>query len=301
MDWVLASLGTAVGFAAVNVLDKIVLERHVASVGVFIVFAGLMQLPSGIVALAFVAFPGYSIETWLFALGSGGGLGLSLVLMFWVLRRQDVSLVTAVFQTAPVFVAIFAVVFLSDHLSVWHWFAIVLTVAGAILISLRRTPGTGRPTLGLWFFLMLGSSALLAAGLILSKAALDEGMSLWNLHTVRSAAMAAAMVLPMLRKSTLPELKLLMRNRAGVTLLAFNEGGLAFAAFYLTTLAFERGPVALATTVMASRPAFTFLFGIILSLGLLKVLAEPLDRSSLAQRGVAIGMIIAGVAVISLL
>ena len=37
-------------------LDKIILERHVASVGVFIVFAGLMQLPSGFVALAFVAF-----------------------------------------------------------------------------------------------------------------------------------------------------------------------------------------------------------------------------------------------------
>ncbi len=301
MDWIMASLGTAVGFAAVNVLDKIILERHVASVPVFIVFAGLMQLPSGIVALAFVAFPGYPVETWLLAIGSGGGLGLSLVLMFFVLRRQDVSLVTAVFQTAPVFVAIFAVVFLSDHLSAWQWVAIFLTVAGAVLISLRRTAGARRPTLGLWFFLMLGSSAMLAAGLILSKAALDDGMSLWNLHTVRSIAMATAMVLPMIRRNTFPELKMLMRNTTGLSLFVFTEGGLAFASFYLTTLAFQLGPVALATTVMASRPLFAFLIGVLLSLGVLKVLSEPLDRGSLVQRGAAIAMIVAGISAISLL
>ena len=70
---------------------------------------------------------------------------------------------------------------------------------------------------------------------------------------------------------------------------------------YLTTLALTLGPVALATTVMAARPMFVFLFGILLSLGLVRVLSEPLDRASLMQRGVAIAMIVAGVSAISLL
>jgi len=70
---------------------------------------------------------------------------------------------------------------------------------------------------------------------------------------------------------------------------------------YLSTVALSLGTAALASTVMATRPMFVFLFGILLSLGLLKVLSEPLDRASLVQRGVAIGMIVAGVATITLL
>jgi drug/metabolite transporter (DMT)-like permease len=115
MDWIFAALGSAIGFAVVTILDKILLERHVPSASTFIVFATLMQIPGALVPLAFVAFPGYPLAVWALALGSGASFGLSLVLMFSILRRQDVSLVTAVFQTAPVFVAIIAVFALGRH------------------------------------------------------------------------------------------------------------------------------------------------------------------------------------------
>ena len=301
MDWVWAALGSAIGFAAVTVLDKIILQRHVASASTFIVFAGFMQLPGALVSLAVVAFPGYSTAIWVMAVASGAAFGLAVVLMFSILRRQDVSLVTAIFQTSPVFVAIFAVVFLSEHLSAWHWVAIMVTVAGAVLNSLRRSRVGGRPVLGIWFFFLLGSSALYAAGLVLSKAVLDDGMSLWNLHAVRSLSTAFVMIFISVRRHTASELRMLMRNTNGLSLFVFTEAGLAFAAMYLTTLALTLGPVALVTTVIASRPMFVFLFGILLSLGLLKVLSEPLDRASLIQRGLAIGMIVAGVSAITLL
>ena len=154
--------------------------------------------------------------------------------------------------------------------------------------------------LGAWFFFMLVSSALSAAGLTLSKAALDDGMSVWNLYVVRSGATVAVMLALSVRGHTLRELRILARNTNGVALFVFTEGLLATGAMYLTTFALL-GPVALASTVMASRPMFVFLFGILLSLGLLKVLSEPLDRASLVQRGLAIGMIIAGVSTITLL
>ena len=300
MDWVLASLGAAIGFAAVTVLDKIILGRHVASAWVFIFFAGLMQLPGALVPMAFVDFPGYSATMWLAALGSGAAFGLSLVLMFWTLRRQDASLVTAVYQTAPVFVAIMAVGLLAEDLTAWHWAAILVTVAGAALISLRRRDG-GTPVLGGWFFVVLAASALFALGATLSKLALDGGMSLWNLYTARSATLAAAMVALAWRPSIVPQLGMLFRDTRGLLLFIFTEAGLAFASMYLTTLAIKLGPVSSATTVMASRPMFVFLFGIVLSTGMLKVLSEPVDRASLAHRGAAIAMIVAGVAAISLL
>ena len=301
MEWIWAAIGSAIGFAAVTVLDKIVLERHVASAGTFIFLSALLQMPGALVPLAFVAFPDYALSAWALAIGSGAAWGLSLVLMFSILRRQDVSLVTAVFQTSPVFVAIIAVFALSEHLSGWHWVAILVTVAGAVLISLRRSRVGRGPALGAWFFFMLVSSALYGAGLTLTKAALDDGMSLWNLHTVRTTSIAVVMVALSVRGHTLGELRILARNTNGLALLVFTEGGLATGAMYLTTLALALGPVALASTVMASRPMFVFLFGILLSLSLLKVLSEPLDRASLVQRGLAIGMIVAGISTITLL
>ena len=301
MDWVLASLGAAVGFAAVTILDKIILVRHVASAWVFIFVAGFMQLPGALIPLAFVPFPGYAAGLWLAALASGAAFGLSLVLMFWTLRRQDASLVTAVYQTAPVFVAIMAVSFLAERLTALHWLAIVVTVGGAALISLRRRSGGGLPVLGGWFFVALGSSALFAAGAVLSKVALDGGMSLWNLYTIRSTTLAAAMLALAWRPSTVEHMAMLVRDRRGLSLFVFTEAGLAFASMYLTTLAIELGPVSLASTVMASRPMFVFLFGIVLSAGAVRVLSEPVDRASLAHRGLAIAMIVAGIAGVSLL
>jgi drug/metabolite transporter (DMT)-like permease len=300
MEWIWAALGSAIGFAVVTILYKIILERHVPSAETFIVVAALLNMPGALVPLAFVAFPGYPLVVWALALGSGAAFGLSLTLMFSILRRHDVSIVTAIFQTTPVFVAIIAVFALSERLTVWHWIAILVTVAGAVLISLRRSGVGGRPVLGAWFFFMLVSSALSAAGLTLSKAALDDGMSVWNLYVVRSGATVAVMLALSVRGHTLRELRILARNTNGIALFTFTEGVLATGAMYLTTFALL-GPVALASTVMASRPMFVFLFGILLSLGLLKVLSEPLDRASLVQRGLAIGMIVAGVSTITLL
>jgi len=189
---------------------------------------------------------------------------------------------------------------LSERLSGWHWVAILVTVSGAVIISLRRSGAGGRPVLGAWFFFMLVSSALYAGGLTLSKAALDDGMSVWNLYAVRSGSIVVVMLALSVRRNTLSELRILARNTNGMALFVFTEGGLATGSMYLATFALL-GPVALASTVMASRPMFVFLFGILLSLGLLKVLSEPLDRASLVQRGLAIGMIVAGVSTITLL
>jgi len=301
MDWILAGLGAAIASAVVTVLNKIILERHVASAELFVIVSGVMHLPGALLLLVFVSFPGYDLAVLGLAVGSGAAWGTSLVVMFSMLRRQNVSIVTAVYQTAPVFVAVIAVIFLSERLGAAHWIAIFVTVAGAVLISLRRTRTGGGLVLGTWFFMMIVSSGLLAVGMTLSKAALDQGMSVWNLHTVRSLGVATVMVLLMLRRNTAAELIELLRNRTGLALCVVTEGGLAFAALYLTTLAIAMGPVALASTVLSARPMFVFLFGIILSLGIFKILSEPLDRASLIHRAVAIAMIFAGIATISVL
>ena len=139
MDWIIVSLASAAAFAVVSVLDKTVLNRYVPSSSTFIVLAGLLQLPSSVIALLIVPLQSYSLEIWSASIISGFLLGASLAIMFWVLGRQEVSRVIPVYQTSPVFVAVLAVLFLAEKLTALHWVAIMVTVSGAALLSLRRS------------------------------------------------------------------------------------------------------------------------------------------------------------------
>ena len=108
------------------------------------------------------------------------------------------------------------------------------------------------------------------------------------------------MLLPITR-DTIKESLLFVKNLKGLSIVIFSEAILAFAALWFTTIAIDNSPVALATAIMSTRPLFAVIFGAILSLNYIRVLDEPLDRSSITQRSFAVVMIIVGVSGISLL
>ena len=299
MDWILAAIASAIGFAGVGILDKIVIEKHSPSPRTFMIFAGALQLPGSLIPIAFVGLEPYSAINILIAWGSGVLIGISLLLMFLALRKQDASVVAAVYQTAPVFVAIIAVIFLKESLTFFQWLAILLTVAGAILISLKRT-GVGFGSLGVWFFVMIAASVFFGAGLTLTKVALNE-MSFWNVFTYRGIGTAVPLMLLPVTRNTVKESLLFIKNVKGLSIVVFSEAILAFAALWFTTIAIDNSPVSLATAIMSTRPLFAVIFGAVLSLSYLRVLDEPLDRGSITQRSFAVVMIVAGVAGISLL
>ncbi|MCH2508319.1 MAG: hypothetical protein MK035_07615, partial [Dehalococcoidia bacterium] len=99
MDWILAAIASAIGFAGVGILDKIVIERHSPSPRTFMIFAGALQLPGSLIPMAFVGFESYSAINILIAGGAGVLIGVSLLLMFLALRQQDASVVASVYQT----------------------------------------------------------------------------------------------------------------------------------------------------------------------------------------------------------
>ena len=82
MDWILAAIASAIGFAGVGILDKIVIEKHSPSPRTFMIFAGALQLPGSLIPMAFVGFESYSTINILIAGGSGVLIGVSLLLMF---------------------------------------------------------------------------------------------------------------------------------------------------------------------------------------------------------------------------
>ena len=294
------ALASAATFGLVSVLERIILVRYVPGSAIFTVVVGILQFPPALIALLFVPLQSYSTGVWVAAFSSGVIWGISLVLMFWVLSKHEVSRVVPVVATSPVAVAVLAVSFLSENLTVYHWLAIIVTVAGAGLISSRWTGGAQHAVLGLPLILLLLASLLAGAGQFLTKVAAEE-MGLWNLFTVRSIGLGAACILLPLRPSLIQDARAVLADRVGVAMLVMNEGFLVFVASFFTLWAIVLGPVSLAATLMSTRPLFVFVYSILLSSQPWRLLDEPLDRDTLVKKFAFTAMIVAGITAISLL
>ncbi len=301
MNWVTLSLGSAMAFAVVSALDKALIQRFMPTPRVFIILAGVCQLGLALLALPLAKFGGYGIETTLISYGSGLLAGIYLLLMFWVMSKQDVSRVVPVTSTHTIFVAILAQMFLGESIGALAWVGIVVTMSGAALMSFGPTtyPHRRSESRLLPFLLLTVSSLSFGLSQYLSKVVAND-IDIWSLFVWRGFGMASACIGLMIRRETLPDLVRTIRNPAAMGLTVFTEGFLVLLAIILQLSAIYSGPVSLVVTVMAIRPLFVFILGIGLSLGASKVLDEPLQGKILAVKLAAIVMTVGGVVAVTI-
>ena len=301
MNWVFLALGSALAFAVVSALDKILIQRFVTNPRAFIVLVGLIQFGLAAVVLPFAKFSGYGLDTALISCLSGFLAGIYLVLMFWVMRMQDVSRVVPITSTHPIFVAILAQVFLGEVISVLAWAGIVVTVGGAALMSFGPTTRRSERGQSQWvpFALLMVSSLAFGLSQYLTKVVADD-IDVWSMFVWRGIGLGTACVGIMVRRSMFPDLVRAIRDPVAISLAVFTEGLLVLVAVILQLLAIYSGPVSLAVTVMAIRPLFVFILGILLSLGVSRVLDEPLEGRILATKMAAIAMTVGGIIAVTL-
>ena len=78
-----------------------------------------------------------SAKTWLFLVLSGLATGASWVCYFRALKLGDAARVAPIDKLSVVVVAVFAVVFLGERLSLPNWLGVVLIGAGAVLVAYK--------------------------------------------------------------------------------------------------------------------------------------------------------------------
>ena len=232
----------------------------------------------------------------------GGGLAdaFALVLLFDRLQKGEVSRVIPVTSSFPIFVALLSMPLLGEMLNVWEWLAILLTVAGAVLISFHRDLGERKTKLQKSFLLLLLTAFLFAISNIGFKYAMDvKTISFWNVFTVNGICCAVVALFFSLRKSTLLELKNLPQRTQKIGWV-FGSQSIAALGITLSFIAIDSGPVSLVSTIMNIRPAFVFIFSIIISRFYPGFINERLTRSTVFVKLIGIAMITGGVAIISL-
>ena len=181
VDWVsIAILSTAV-LGLVNILDSHLVSRRMPSLRAFLLPASIVILAYGLVLFYLFPLP-EDIGIWPLTVTIASGIirTISVTIMLYIMKKEEVSRIIPLVSTYPVFVAIMAVLFLGETLYYLQWIAIMIVVAGAVMVSARWSPGGSTTWLGASFFLLIGASLLMAVANVTAKYALAY-VYFWNM------------------------------------------------------------------------------------------------------------------------
>lgn len=294
MSWIVAAIAATAIMGVVAIIDSHLVSKRVPSLRSFLLPISVLHLGFGLVILSLHPLPEELSSTPLVvAFASGCVRSVGALLMLKTMRSEEVSRVISVVHTFPIFVAIMAVPLLGEVLGKTEWLAILMTVAGAVLISIRRDAGRQGARLHKSFAMLTASSLLLGAANTASKYSLDY-ISFWNMYSVNALCLAIVFLLFSLRPKILKELREMKQRSQVLTLLVLNEC-MALGGIILSFWAIEQGPVSLVSTVMSIRPGFVFVYALVLSRIFPRVLAEHLSRGIIAIKVISIGLVIGGV------
>ena len=300
MNWASVAILSTATFAVVNTIDSHLLSKRMPGLRVFMLPVSIFHLFYGLLLFYLVPLPeGIGILPVLVAVVSGIFRTIAVTIILYNLQREEVSRVIPVVYTYPIFVAIIAVLFMGETLGYLQWLAIIIVVAGAVMVSVRQSPSGFTIWLGKPLLLLFGSSLLFAMADITSKYALAY-VSFWNMFSITAFCISGIFLLVSMRPHVLSQLTNMERRNSAIALLAFNET-LAPVGIVLLFWALERGPVSLISTIASSRPVFVVIFALILSRILPEFTEWQPGKGMLALRLVAIAMIFGGITIIYLM
>ena len=301
LEWILPALASPMVYALVTIGDKRVLSVLRLDLGSFYLYSGTSQLVISGLILLILGVPSSAPVS---ALGSsfGGGFlwGTGLTLMFFVLRREEVSRVTPVWQSSPVFVAVLAVLFLGEPLA-WHgWIAVLLVVSGAVAVSVDLNQGglgafRVRPT----FFVLVAGAIIIAIAQLLLKVG-SEDLDVWENMAFRGLGLFTALGLPWLRPPYPGRLLRWLRRPSHAISVGLSETVGPFTGNLFLLAALAAGPVSLVSALIGTRPIWVLGATLILGIFARQFISESLAGRELLLKAAATAAVVGGIALIAI-
>ena len=300
MSWIAITLLSAVVLGLVGVLDKAFIHHYARSLRTLPFLIGVSHIPIAAIFAALSPRDDMTIGATAWGLAAGLFGGLSAVVFFRVMARREVSRTIPIVQTFPIFVAPAAVLFLDESLRLLDWAAILVTVLGAVLISVRQDAGGRGFAIDNSFYQLLGASLLMAGMNLAAKQALDT-LSVFMVHALRSIGVSVVLLAFTARMEPVIELRRMARERSpALAVFGVNEFLVVNTGMVLNLWATSLGPVSLVTALSASSSLFLLLYSTLLGLQFRGMLGEQVTPRAITVKAAATILIVAGIATISL-
>ena len=300
MSWITITLLSAVVLGMIGVLDKAFIHHYARSLRTLPFVIGLSHIPISAAFFAVSPLDRLTVDATGWALAGGVFWGLNAVVFFRVMARREVSRTIPVVQTFPIFVAPAAVLFLGESLRLLDWAAILVTVSGAVMISVRQNAGGRGLSIDRSFYQLLGASLLLAIANLAAKQALGT-LPVLLVHGIRSLGLSVVLLAFTARAEPIVELRRMVRDRSpALALFGVNEFLVVNIGMLLNLWATSLGPVSLVTALSASTSLFLLLYSTLLGLRFRGMLGEQVTPRAVTVKAAATILIVAGIATISL-
>lgn len=299
MAWAFyAIIHSALG-SVVSIFDSHILTHRVPDLRSYILPVGLFHLVVALVMLVFQPFP-TGAQAWHIVAAFGAGLlaWAGSLMMLNAIRSGEVSRIMPVISSSPIFVALMAMPLLGEQLGLRDWAGILITVAGTVLISLQKDTGRGNASLQRSFLALLLASLLFAVSSILSKYALQT-VTYWNLYSASAISLGLVSIIYAARSQTFRVLWGLPDRNHVFSLVLIGQT-IIVVSLVISNIAIQQGSVAIVSTILASKPAFVFLYVVLISRFFPRVLNERLTTGIAVLKVTAIAMIVAGITLITL-
>ena len=291
--WVTFSILAALCWAIVNTVDKYILTKWVRKPLVPVIILGIIGLIAGIIVYFVYGFSPLSYSNILLALIAGIFYILMSVFYFKALKIEEVSRVSPLFHLSPLFILIFAGIFLGEIFTPLKFLGIFLLMAGAILISSKNL---SKASLSKAFWWMILSVIALSINALLTKYLLNF-TDYWTIFAY--ARIGALIGLIPIAYVYFPELIDTIRRHGKrvIAVMSVNES-LNLVGVLLLTIAISIGYVTLVEALSSVQPFFVLLIAVILSIFYPSILKEEIKKSVIFQKLVAIILMFVGVILI---
>ena len=296
--WILLSLAFPVLLGVVNILDKLIVDRFAPAVYFYAFWIGVYEIVIGLAIVSVTSAYGFETRDFLGGMLTGSIRAVGLLLILSALKRGQVIRVVPVWYLYPLMVAVMAAGFLEEDLSGLAWVAVVLAVAGAVLVSWQGNAAGGSFGSLTVLALALGGAVTFAVSIVLTKHFISDD-SFWRFYGSTRLGFAITLLsviaLPDVRRRALG----MVRNRGLMKMVALVEVVVTVAVL-VSFAAINLGPVSLVAAISAIQPSLVFLY----SLGLATIAPTSfgswIARGTLRPQVAGIAAITAGVVLISI-
>lgn len=164
--WVIFSILAALCWAIVNIVDKYILTKWVRQPIILVIILAIIGLIASIIVYFIYGFSYLSYFNIILAFIAGIFYILMVIFYFRAVKIEEVSRVIPLFFLSPLFILIFAGIFLGEVFILSQYLGIILLMVGAILISSK---GLSRISLGKAFWWMMLSVIAISINALLTK------------------------------------------------------------------------------------------------------------------------------------
>ena len=281
--WIIFSLTSSFLFAIVSVIDKYGVFDHTNLSPKFLnMYVGFSNAIVGTVVLVSFGVTDFFSSTTLLALTVGMIQGLSLIILFWSLKNNDVTRVMPIWSAYPLWVLLIALTLTNETLTFNQLFCILLLISGSIIANIKIDKSTALKFSIKSFIVLIFGTLLFGVSQIINKEVV-QNIPVIEAFGFRGIGVCLTLAIPFSKRDNLMFLAKYVLNWKKSKYIFTAETFLATFAYLTILYSLVNGPVSLVAAISGTRPVF--IVAIYTILGILRVnISESFSKNEVVVK-----------------